>query len=102
MDITAKKREDDLDAQERFWLGPFDPAKHVVFHAQRTATEQKWFTTPDGTILDTNYSEFSVRIHDPSARSLSFIYRTICILPKSRLRKIYALIGAYLNAHDSK
>jgi hypothetical protein len=102
MDVTAKKREDTLDAQERFWLGPFDPAKHVVYHAQRPATEQKWFTVPDGTILDGNYSELSVRIHDPKARSLSFIHRTIAIIPKSRLRTIHKLIGAYLNEHDSK
>ena len=101
MDVTAKKREDDLDAAERFWLGPVDPTKHVVYHAQRPATEQEWFTVPDGTILDGNYSELSVRIHDPKARSLSFIYRTIAIIPKSRLRSIYRLIGAYLEKHDA-
>jgi hypothetical protein len=102
MDVTAKKREDELDAQERFWLGPVDPTKHVVYHAQRSATEQEWYATPDGTTLDPNYSELSIRIHDPKARSLSFIYRTICILPKSRLRTIYNLIGRYLNEHDTK
>jgi hypothetical protein len=102
MDVTAKKREDELDAQERFWLGPVDPTRHTVYHAQRPATEQEWYTTPDGTELDGNYSKFSVRIHDPKARSLSFIYRTIAIIPKSRLRAIYNLIGRYLNEHDSK
>jgi hypothetical protein len=102
MDVTAKKEEDTLDAMERFWLGPRDPKKYVVHHMQRPATEQEWYATPDGTTLDPNYSEFSVRIHDPKARSLSFIYRTISILPKSRLRIIHKLIGAYLNDHDKK
>jgi len=100
MDVTSKKVEDTLDAQERFWIGPRNPEKHVVYHMQRDSTQQEWLATPDGTVLDPNYSEFSVRIHDPKARSLSFIYRTICILPKSRLRIIYALIREYLNEMD--
>jgi hypothetical protein len=93
--------EDKFDAQERFWLGPRDPKRHVVYHMERDDTQQKWLATPDGTVvLDPNYSDYSIRIHDPKARSLSFIYRTICILPKSKLRAIYALIGEYINAVD--
>lgn len=91
---------EEFDALERFWLGPKDRFKHTVYHMQSDATQRKWLATPDGTQLDPNYSEFSIRIHDPKARSLSFIYRTICIIPKSRLRIIYNLIGAYLNDHD--
>ena len=93
--------EDEFDAQERFWLGPKNPEKHVVYHMQSGDTEQKWIDCEDGTVLDGNYSEFSVRKQDPKARSLSFIYRTIAIIPKSRLRAVHRLIGAYLEAHDA-
>ena len=98
----ADLEDDRLDASERFWIGPKDKHRHTIYHMQRDSTQQKWLAAPDGTVLDPNYSEFSVRIHDPKARSLSFIYRTICIIPKSRLRVIYNLIGAYLNEHDTK
>jgi hypothetical protein len=102
MDVTSKKREDTLDAIERFWIGPRNPKAHVVYHGQRDSTQQKWIDCEDGTVLDCNYSEFSVRLHDPKARSLSFIYRTIAIIPKSRLRSVHRLIGRYLDAHDAK
>jgi hypothetical protein len=102
MDVTAKKEEEKFDAAERFWLGPKHPEKHTIFHMQTVDTEQKWIDTEDGTVLDSDYSEFSVRLHDPKARSLSFIYRTIAILPKSRLRSIYRLIGRYLDEVDSR
>jgi hypothetical protein len=98
----CKPEEDKFDAAERFWLGPNDPTKHTVYKNQFDGTQSKWLNTPDGTILECDYSEFSVRIHDPKARSLSFVNRTIAILPKSRLRIIYKLIGEYLNEHDSK
>jgi len=94
--------DDDWDAAERFWLGPNDRTKHTVYKMQWTSTEHKWLAAQDGTVLDPNYSEFSVRIHDPKARSLSFIYRTIAIIPKSRLRTIYNLIGEYLNEFDKR
>jgi hypothetical protein len=94
--------DDDFDAAERFWLGPKDPTKHTVYKNQFDGTQSKWLAAKDGTQLDPNYSEFSVRIHDPKARSLSFVYRTIAIIPKSRLRTIYNLIGEYLNEHDKR
>jgi hypothetical protein len=92
---------EEFDATERFWLGPKNRFKHTVYHMQSDGTQRQWLVIPDGDVrLDPNYSEFSIRIHCPKARSLSFIYRTICILPKSKLRAIYALIGEYLNDHD--
>jgi hypothetical protein len=94
--------ENKFNADERFWLGPKNPSCHVVWHMQNEGTQSKWVAAKDGTTLDASYSEFSVRIHDPHARSLSFINRTIAIIPKSRLRTIYALIGEYLNEHDAK
>lgn len=93
---------EEFDAAERFWIGPKDPKKHTIYHMQTDTTQQEWLAAKDGTELDPNYSEFSVRIHDPKARSLSFIYRTIAILPKSRLRAIYNLIGEYLNDVDKR
>lgn len=86
---------------EHDWLGPQDEKKHQVFHAQSSCMEKHWFFSRDLIELDPDYSEFSVRIHDPRSRSLSFIYKTIAILPKSRLRTIYNLIGAYLDKHDA-
>lgn len=94
--------DDPLDAAERFWIGPKDRTKHTIYKMQWSSTERAWLEAADGTQLDPNYSDFSVRIHDPKARSLSFIYRTICIIPKSRLRTIYNLIGEYLNEIDSR
>lgn len=94
------KNEDTLDETERFWLGPRNPERYVVYHMQRQYTQEMWTATPDGTEFDPNYSTFSIRIHDPKALSLSFINRTIAIIPKSRLRSIHNLIGEYLKEHD--
>ena len=93
---------EEWDAQERFWLGPRNRFCHTIYQMQKDTTNEKWVAAEDNTTLDPNFSEFSVRIFDPKAVSLSFIYRTICILPKSRLRSIYNLIGEYLNAFDKK
>jgi hypothetical protein len=92
---------EEFDASERFWLGPKNPKKHLVYHMQSNSTQQKWLAVSNGVELDPNYSEFSIRIHNPKARSLSFIYRTIAILPKQYVRDIYNLIGEYLNDHDN-
>jgi hypothetical protein len=100
MDITSKKVEDKFDAMERFWLGPKNPKAHVLWHGQKDSTQQKWIDCEDGTVLDGNYSEFSVRLHDPKARSLSFIYRTIAIIPKSRIRSVVRLLQMYLDMVD--
>ena len=102
MDEWSKEYSpEEFDAAERFWIGPKDRTKYTVYHMQTDSTQQKWLAVPACDVeLDPNYSEFSIRIHSPKARSLSFIYRTICILPKSKLRAIYALIGEYLNDHD--
>jgi hypothetical protein len=89
-------------ASEIFWVGPKRPELHTVYRMQFDNVERRWLATPAGTELDPNYSEFSVRIHNPNARSLSFINRTIAILPKSKLREIYNLIGEYLNEIDKK
>jgi len=103
MDVTAKKEEDKFDAQERFWLGPVNPAKHIIYYAQRCSTEQDWLVAKNGDVeLDPNYSDYSIRLHCPKARSMSFIYRTIAILPKSKVRAIAALLNAYLERHDAK
>lgn len=87
--------------QERDWLGPEHEGDKLVYHAQSKTTEQWWFMSSDLLQLD-EFSEFSVRIHDPRGRSLSFINRTIAVLPKSKLRKIYNLIGAYLEKYDKE
>ena len=92
----------EMDAAERFWVGPKVPQKHLVYRMQSSDLQSEWLTVSDGTRLDPHYSEFSVRIHDPKAKSLSFINRTIAIIPKSRLRAIYNLIGEYLDAYDKK
>lgn len=88
--------------QERDWLGPKNEQAHLIYHAQSETTEQEWFFSSDLIALDPDYSEFSVSIEDPRCRSLSFINRTIAILPKSKLRIIYNLIGAYLEKIDSQ
>ena len=88
-------------ASERYWIGPENPEAHVVYHAQSETTEKRWLLTGTGVELDPDYSEFSVRIHDPHTMSLSFIHRTIAILPKSKLRGIYNLIGGYLEKFDN-
>lgn len=81
--------------QQDDWIGPRDSDYHTVYRMQSTSVEHAWHVCKDGTELE-DYSEFSIRIHDPNFRSLSFIYKTIAILPKSRLLSIYNLIGAYL------
>lgn len=90
----------DIEGEERDWLGPKDETKHIIFTMQSNDHEKWWHCTADGIELE-NFSEFSVRIHDPKLRSLSFINRTIAILPKSQLRSIHALIGGYLNDKDT-
>lgn len=91
-----------MDAAEKFWIGPKNPELQTVYLMASETTEQAWLECKDGTQLDPNYSQFSVRIHDPKIRSLSFIYKTLAILPKSRLRTIYNLIGKYLAKYDDK
>jgi len=84
-----------MDDNERFFIGDqICQPEAVVNHMQ--SSEDQWFETSDGTQLDPNYSEWSVRLHDRHFHSLSFIHRTIAILPKSRLESIYRLIGEYL------
>jgi hypothetical protein len=88
-----------LDAAEKFWLGPGkDKDAHVIYRAQ--LNEMELLGCMDGTKMDTTYSEYSVRIFDEGLKSLSFINRTIAILPKSRLRTIYNMIGEYLEKCD--
>lgn len=91
----------EITGQERDWLGPKDETKHVTFVGQSETTERRWYFSGDLIELDPDYSEFSVRIHDPRCRSLSFVDRTLAILPKSQLRTIYNLIGEYINDEDS-
>ena len=90
-----------MDAAERFWIGPEDPDRHTVMRMQRQATEEQWLATRDRTEFDPAYSEYSVRIYDRNIPSLSFLHRTIAILPKSRLRSIYNLIGEYLDNYNN-
>ena len=92
----------EIPGQEQDWVGPKDDSKHLTYQAQSETTEKRWFFSKDLIELDPDYSEFSVRIHDPRCRSLSFVYRTLAILPKSQLRTIHSLIGAYLEKIDSK
>jgi hypothetical protein len=86
---------------EKDWLGPKNPEAHLIYRAQSETTERRWFFSEDLLELDPDYSEFSVRIHDPRCRSLSFIDRTLAILPKSQLRTIHNMIGEYLDKVDS-
>lgn len=90
----------EIDGVERDWLGPKDETKHLVYHMQSETTEKRWLMSSDLIELDPDYSEFSVRVHDPRCRSLSFINKTIAILPKSKLRVIYNLIGRYLDEQE--
>jgi hypothetical protein len=89
-----------IEDTEKFWVGEMDEEKYTIYRMQSWTTETEWLHAKDGTELDPNFSEFSVRIHDPKIRSLSLINKTIAILPKSRLRSIYNLIGEYLNEID--
>lgn len=89
--------EYEMDASEKFWIGPDDPEKHVIYQAQ--LNEMELLGCSDGTKMDSAYSEYSIRIFDEGLKSLSFINRTIAILPKSRLRTIYNMIGEYLEKH---
>ena len=90
-----------MDGNEKFWVGPSDEELYTVYQMQSTSTQMSWLACPDGTELDPDFSEFSVRIHDPHIASLSLINNTMAILPNSRLRSIYKLIGEYLNEIDS-
>jgi len=99
---TMEDSKFDIPGQEYDWIGPKDETKHVVFQGQSVTTERRWYFSRDLITLDPDYSEFSVRLYDPRCRSLSFVYRTLAILPKSHLRTIYNLIGAYLYGHDKK
>jgi len=91
-----------MNDNEKFWVGPADPENHAVMHMQCSDVERNCSMTPDGTCLQTDYSEYSVRLYDPNIPSLSFIHRTLAILPKSRLRSIYNLIGDYLETYDAR
>jgi hypothetical protein len=93
--LSWKYKKPTFGGQEDDWIGPRDSHYHTVYRMQSSSVENAWYVTKDGTELE-EHSEFSVRIHDPNFRSLSFIYKTIAILPKSRLLSIYNLIGEYL------
>ena len=86
------------EGSEKDWLGPQESREnqYLVYHNQTN------FFTSDLLALETDYSEFSVRLHDPQLKSLSFINRTLAILPKSKLRAIYSLIGEYLDTIDKR
>lgn len=90
----------EIDAAERFWIGPKLRHRHLCYKNQKGWVESEWVAAEDGTTLDPGYSEFSIRIHDPHAKTLSYVNQTIAIIPKSRLRTIHALIGEYLNEID--
>ena len=88
-------------ADNTFWAGPDNPWRYIIYKMNSASAEHMWYQAADGTKLDPEHSEFSVRIHDPDVhQSLSFINRTIAILPKSRLKTIHALIGRYLDEVD--
>ena len=89
-----------MDDNDRYWIGPEDPESHAVYHMQCSDVERDCAKTPDGTCLNSDYSEYSIRIYDPNIRSLSYVHRTIAILPKSRLRSIHKLLGDYLETYD--
>lgn len=91
-----------LKENEKDWLGPDNEEEALIYKGQSDVAQKKWFFSKDLIELDPNYSEFSVRIHDPRCRSLSFNYRTLAILPKTHLKTIHALIGKYLEAVDEK
>ena len=86
-----------MNATEKFWIGPDNPERCLVYKAQLSFIERAWIAAFDGTTLNTDYSDLSVRLYDPHAKTLSYVNQTIAILPKSRLRIIHKLIGAYLN-----
>lgn len=88
-------RDPKITGQEYFWLGPINEKKYLVYKMQ--TDRGRYYTTGDYIKLDPDYSEWSVRIFDPRCRSLSFINRTLAILPKSKLRAVHKLIGAYLD-----
>jgi phosphatidylethanolamine-binding protein (PEBP) family uncharacterized protein len=91
------------DAGEQFWLGEQrTQAEVVVLKMQNETEEKRWFSTLGGTSLDPGYSEYSVRLYDPDTPSLSFIHRTLAILPKSRVRAIHKLLGAYIHESDEE
>lgn len=90
-----------MDASEKFWIGSEDcwtQGDKVVNH-MRTTDGQDYFECTDGLRLDCDYSDFSVRIYHQSDRTLSFVLKTIAILPKSTLRSIHKMIGDYLEKY---
>ena len=91
------------EGSEKDWLGPQNSAEpnYVIFRGQSKSSERHWFFSRDLITLDPDYSEFSVRLYDPQCKSLSFINRTLAILPKSQLKTIYNLIGAYLDSKEN-
>jgi hypothetical protein len=91
---------DEVTGVEKDWLGPEDETKHIIFHMQSDAAEKRWLHAEESGLELEESGEFSIRIHHPKLKSLSFIFRTICIIPKSLLRDVYALIGHYLNDND--
>ena len=95
----SEDKEFKASGTELDWLGPKDESKHLIYRMQ--GQQGRWLSSSDLIELDPDYSEFSVRIHDPRCRSLSFINRTLAILPKSQLRTIHNLIGDYLEEVDS-
>ena len=86
---------------ENDWAGQHATVElHLTYHGQSDNAQKRWYFTGDLLELDPDYSEWSVRIHDPRCRSLSFVDRTLAILPKSRLRHIRSLISTYLGDTD--
>lgn len=83
------------DDNEKFWLGEDWSMGEVAINHMQT-TDGDWYETEDGLQLDGNYSEWSVRVYHPRTRSLSWLHKTIAILPKSQLRALHKLIGEYL------
>ena len=91
----------EMNGNEKFWVGHKDawlPEDHVVSHV--AGLGRKWIEDTKGLCLDPNYSEFSIRIYDSRSRTLSFILGTVAIIPKSLLKRIHTLIGAYLKKEE--
>lgn len=95
--MSEETKEFKAYGNELDWLGQKDESKYLTYHGQSDRAQKRWYFTGDILELDPDYSEWSIRIHDPRCRSLSFIDRTLAILPKSRLRAIANLIERYLN-----
>jgi len=92
-----------IDATEKFWIGDrscWTQADVVVNHM--SSVEGEWFQTADGLVLDPDYSDWAVRIYHPKDRTLSFVLKTMAILPKSMIRRIYALLGEYIKYDEER